>query len=190
MWPHAGSNVAVAGLVGCYGAVERYLGMLCATGGRWDEAERHFTEALRRNDAMGSPTWSAHTRHAHARMLLARREGADAEHAAILLADARRLAADHELVALAARIDEVAPSSGSAPVTTLPDGLTARELAVIRLIAQGRSNRAIGRELSISEHTAANHVRSILLKTASANRAEAASYAHVHGLVMPPPVGA
>ena len=45
-----------------------------------------------------------------------------------------------------------------AAVTTLPDGLTARELAVLRLITQGRSNRAIGRELSISEHTAANHL--------------------------------
>ena len=68
----------------------------------------------------------------------------------------------------------------------MPDGLTARELAVLRLITQGRSNRAIGRELSISEHTAANHVRSILMKTGSANRAEAASYAHHYRLVAPP----
>ena len=68
----------------------------------------------------------------------------------------------------------------------MPDGLTARELAVLQLIAQGRSNRAIGRELSISEHTAANHVRSILMKSGSPNRAEAASYAHRHRLVAPP----
>jgi DNA-binding CsgD family transcriptional regulator len=40
----------------------------------------------------------------------------------------------------------------------------------------------VGTTLSISEHTAANHVRSILRKTGCANRTEAASYAHRHGL--------
>ena len=184
MRPHAGRNVLLAGLVACYGVVDRYLGMLCATRGCWNEAERHFTEALRRNSAMGSPTWSAHTRYAHARMLLARRGRGDAERAATLLAAARRIAHDHALTALLAHIDKL--TTTPATVTTLPDGLTARELAVLQLIAQGRSNRAIGRELSISEHTAANHVRSILMKTSSANRAEAASYAHHHRLVAPP----
>ena len=184
MRPHAGRNVLLAGLVACYGVVDRYLGMLCATRGCWNEAERHFTEALRRNSAMGSPTWSAHTRYAHARMLLARRSRGDAERAATLLAAARRIAHDHALTALLAHIDKL--TTTPAAVTTLPDGLTARELAVLQLIAQGRSNRAIGRELSISEHTAANHVRSILMKTSSANRAEAASYAHHHRLVAPP----
>lgn len=184
MRPHAGRNVLLAGLVACYGVVDRYLGMLCATCGRWNEAEQHFTEALRRNSAMGSPTWSAHTRYAHARMLLARRGRGDAERAATLLAAARRIANDHALTALLAHIDKLTPTPGT--VTTLPNGLTARELAVLRLIGQGRTNRAIGRELSISEHTAANHVRSILMKTGSANRAEAASYAHHHGLAAPP----
>ena len=37
--------------------------------------------------------------------------------------------------------------------------------------------------LSISEHTAANHVRSILRKTGCANRTQATTYAHRHGLV-------
>ena len=44
------------------------------------------------------------------------------------------------------------------------------------------SNREIGAALTISEHTAANHVRSILRKSGCANRTEAASYAHRHGL--------
>jgi DNA-binding CsgD family transcriptional regulator len=117
-------------------------------------------------------------------MLLARRGRGDAERAAALLAAAGRIAHDHALTALLAHIDEL--TTTPATVTTLPDGLTTRELAVLQLIAQGRSNRAIGRELSISEHTAANHVRSILMKTTSANRAEAASYAHRHRLAAPP----
>jgi DNA-binding CsgD family transcriptional regulator len=69
------------------------------------------------------------------------------------------------------------PGGGSGP-----DGLTARELDVLRLIGRGRSNREIAKDLFISEHTAANHVRSILRKTQSANRTAAARYAMRHGL--------
>ena len=46
------------------------------------------------------------------------------------------------------------------------------------------SNREIGTALFISEHTVANHIRSILRKTRCANRTEAATYAHRHGLVV------
>jgi DNA-binding NarL/FixJ family response regulator len=64
----------------------------------------------------------------------------------------------------------------------LPDGLSARELDVLRLVARGQSNREIGATLFISEHTAANHVRGILRKTACANRTEATAYAFRRGL--------
>ncbi|MGE5765178.1 MAG: helix-turn-helix transcriptional regulator [Mycobacterium leprae] len=181
MQPYAGRNVLLAGLVACYGVVDRYLGMLCATCESWDQADRHFTEALRRNTAMSSPTWSAHTRYAHARMLLARRGRGDTERAGELLEATRQTAQQRGLTALLAHIDALTATPRA--VLTLPDGLTARELAVLQLIAQGRSNRAIGQQLFISEYTAANHVRSILMKTGSANRAEAASYAHRHRLV-------
>ena len=56
-------------------------------------------------------------------------------------------------------------------------------MQVLRLIAAGKTNRAIADELFISEHTAANHVRSILMKTQCANRTEAAHYAMRHGLL-------
>jgi DNA-binding NarL/FixJ family response regulator len=71
-----------------------------------------------------------------------------------------------------------------APVApaSLPDDLSGREAEVLRLVARGLSNREIGSALFISEHTAANHIRSILRKTGCANRTEAASYAHRHGL--------
>ncbi len=60
--------------------------------------------------------------------------------------------------------------------------LTARELALLPLLADGRTNREIGDRLHISQHTAANHIRSILLKTGCANRTEAAGWALRHGL--------
>ena len=62
------------------------------------------------------------------------------------------------------------------------DGLTAREVAVLRLIAAGKSNAQIAAELVISPHTAIRHVSKIFAKTGVSNRAEAASYAHRHGL--------
>ncbi len=70
----------------------------------------------------------------------------------------------------------------TAPDGGLPDGLSPREAQILELVARGLSNREIGTQLSISEHTAANHVRSILRKTECGNRTEAASYAHLHGL--------
>jgi DNA-binding NarL/FixJ family response regulator len=54
---------------------------------------------------------------------------------------------------------------------------------VLRLVAEGRSNREIGEQLFISQNTAANHVRSILLKTGATNRTSAAMYAAEHDLL-------
>jgi DNA-binding NarL/FixJ family response regulator len=60
--------------------------------------------------------------------------------------------------------------------------LTARETEVIRHVAAGKTNQEIARDLSISEHTVANHVRHILEKIGVNNRIEAAMYAAKHGL--------
>jgi DNA-binding CsgD family transcriptional regulator len=74
-------------------------------------------------------------------------------------------------------------AGGAGPAGTGAVGsLTARELALLPLLAEGRTNREIGERLHISQHTAANHIRSILLKTGSANRTEAAAWALRHGL--------
>jgi DNA-binding NarL/FixJ family response regulator len=93
---------------------------------------------------------------------------------------ARELAARAE--ALAAPIGQVRVLQRLAPLRPEPDGLTAREVQVIRLLAEGLSNREIGARLRISGNTAANHIRSILMKTGAANRTQAARYATEHGL--------
>ncbi len=69
-----------------------------------------------------------------------------------------------------------------AAAPTYPDGLTEREVEVLRLIAGGRSNREIGEELFIALNTVARHVSNIFSKTDSSNRAEAATYAIRHDL--------
>ena len=61
--------------------------------------------------------------------------------------------------------------------------LTPREIEVLRFVAKGMSNREIAEELSLSWHTVAKHVASILGKTGLANRTAAAGYARDRGLV-------
>ena len=77
----------------------------------------------------------------------------------------------------AARQDP-ARSARPPPAPACPTGSLRARPQILELVAEGLSNREIGARLSISEHTAANHIRSILRKTESANRTEAASYAH------------
>ena len=61
--------------------------------------------------------------------------------------------------------------------------LSARELQVLRLVAQGATNPLIADELEISRATVARHVATILGKTGLANRTEAATLASQHGLL-------
>jgi predicted ATPase/DNA-binding CsgD family transcriptional regulator len=70
-------------------------------------------------------------------------------------------------------------------VPALLAGLTPREGEVLRLIAAGRSDRAIAAELFVSPHTASAHVRNILAKLNVESRTEAAAYAFQHRLVEP-----
>jgi DNA-binding NarL/FixJ family response regulator len=54
---------------------------------------------------------------------------------------------------------------------------------VLTLVAAGKSNRAIGGELFISEKTVARHVSNIFTKLRLSSRSEATAYAYKHGLV-------
>ena len=70
-----------------------------------------------------------------------------------------------------------------------PDGLTGREIEVLRLLAQGLSNREIAGKLFISRKTAGHHVEHIYAKTGTTNRALASLYAASHGLIGEPDAG-
>jgi DNA-binding CsgD family transcriptional regulator len=64
--------------------------------------------------------------------------------------------------------------------------LTAREIEVLRLLATGRTNRALAERLGISEKTVARHVSNIFTKLGLSTRAAATAYAFQHDLVEPP----
>jgi DNA-binding CsgD family transcriptional regulator len=149
--------------------------MLAATTGDLADAERRFVAAEAQDRAMDAVTWTAHT--------LAERGLALGDDDA--LRDALAIAGEHGLVRVVERVGR-APGAPRVVPRASPDDLSPREITVLRLIAGGGSNRQIGDALVISEHTVANHVRSILRKTGCANRTEAAAYAYRRGLVESP----
>ena len=64
-------------------------------------------------------------------------------------------------------------------------GLTPRELEVLRLLATGKTNRAMATDLVISEKTVARHVANIFTKLDLTSRSAATAYAYEHDLVAP-----
>jgi tetratricopeptide (TPR) repeat protein len=93
--PYQGYNVSIDNAIVCYGALSRYLGILATTMGRWEDAERHFEDALAMNEKMGARPWVAWTQHDYAAMLQERGRAGDKERARGLreqaLATAREL---------------------------------------------------------------------------------------------------
>ncbi|QHE67332.1 helix-turn-helix transcriptional regulator [Rhodococcus sp. WAY2] len=63
--------------------------------------------------------------------------------------------------------------------------LTPRELNVLRLVAAGKTNRAVAEDLFLSEKTVARHVSNIFLKLGISSRSAATAYAYEHRLVEP-----
>ena len=121
------ANVMIGHLVACYGAADRYLGMLAATLGESERADEHFERALELNRRMGAATWLAHTAYEYGRFLLAR--GAATARGSALLGEAAALAGRIGMPTLAR-----AGSRRSAPAAAgagLPDGLSPREVQIL-----------------------------------------------------------
>ena len=116
-------------------------------------------------------------RGSRARVLVARalRELGDEDSAAAKLAVARHAFA---AVGAAPGVQQVDKLLGRAR----PGGLTEREIEVLRLVAEGRSNPDIARALVLSHKTVERHLSNIFTKLDVPSRTAAAAYAHEHGL--------
>lgn len=125
---------------------------------------------------------------ARLRVLLARACVAlgDAEGARLELECARevfeRLGAQPDLAAVEA-IDAGLDDDSKGGTPTGRHGLTERELQVLRLIASGKTNKAIARELSLSEKTVDRHVSNIFTKVDVSSRAAATAFAYERKLI-------
>ncbi len=84
-----------------------------------------------------------------------------------------------EPTAMPARLESAPPMKSP----TSPAGLTAREVEVLRLLAQGLTDAHIAEQLVISPRTVNNHLTSIYSKIQVSSRAAATRYAMEHQLV-------
>ncbi len=163
----------------CMIANDRVLGLLAQTMGNLDQAAAHFEEGLAFCRTAGYRPELGWVCCDYAETLIQRNFSGDREKARSLLDETLSISIELGMPPLKQRsrdrLDLLAASAVAAP--TYPAGLSQREVEVLRLIAAGKSNREIAKELFISPNTVANHVRNILTKTDTANRAEAAAFA-------------
>jgi len=81
-------------------------------------------------------------------------------------------------------LDQLLASATPAPAAAETSTLTARELEVLHMIAEGAANKIIAWKLNISEHTVKFHVASILAKLGASTRTEAVTIGIRKGLVL------
>jgi LuxR family maltose regulon positive regulatory protein len=142
------------------GDVRVALAALQLRAGRSDEALKTFSPVLARHERYGQPgavAWEG----APARPLL------------------RLAIANHTHAAFATRVLQLMGEESEEPAVVMPggDALTAREIEVLRLVADGASNATVAESLSISVHTVKRHVANLLQKLRVSSRAEAGAVA-------------
>ncbi|MGA8248587.1 MAG: LuxR C-terminal-related transcriptional regulator, partial [Nocardioides sp.] len=170
---YEGKNIVAGQLVAAFGSADRFLARFAEVSGDRTSADRLFASALAMDRRMGSVVHEADSLAQQA--LVVHQRGDDPARAEDLARQASALATPIGQVRVLRRVQPILSATG-------PGGLTDREVEVLRLLADGLSNREIGARLFISANTAANHVRSILMKTGAANRTQAARFASEHRL--------
>jgi DNA-binding NarL/FixJ family response regulator len=103
----------------------------------------------------------------------------DDEGAALELDAARGVFTELGALPDLARLDAFAQQAPAAR----PHGLTGREMQVLRLVATGKTNKAIAAALYVSEKTIDRHVSNIFVKLDVPSRAAATAFAYQHHLV-------
>jgi DNA-binding CsgD family transcriptional regulator len=181
--PYADRNLATGRFGGmCLGPAAYFLGLLDLTLGQPEQAVGHFQHAATLAGRLQARPIIARCREGQARALLALDRPGDRQQAQALLQEVAASAQQLGIHGLGERAAALLGDLAAPAAPAWPAGLTGREVEVLRLIAAGRSNRAIAQALFISPNTVLRHVSNIFAKTGVANRAEAAAYATRHGL--------
>ena len=163
---------------------DRLLGLLARTMGQLDRAVNHFQDALAFCKQAGYRPELAWACYDCAGALLERNGPGDPEEAASLMEKGRSIAhglgMGHLTQKLVALPQQAQSTSAHRP--EYPDGLTEREVEVLRIMAAGRRNSEIAEDLVLSIRTVERHITSIYTKANARNRAGATAYAFSHGL--------
>jgi ATP/maltotriose-dependent transcriptional regulator MalT len=166
-------------------SADRLLGLLAQTMGQIDQAEVHLGDALafcRKAGFRPELAWSCYD---NSDLLLARDHPGDHDRAMSSLEEALTLSTELGMRPLMERVHVLWEQAKVQParVPAYPNGLTHREVEVLRLVTTGKTDREIAEALSISVTTVSTHVRNILNKINAANRTEATAYSAQHGLL-------
>ncbi len=171
-------------MIWTFSSADRLLGLLSQTMGNLDQAVIHLEEALafcRKAGYRPELAWSCHD---YAEALTQRNKPGDRFRAVSLLEESLSISTELGMPPLMERVTLLKEQTALAPARApaYPDGLTNREVEVLRLIVAGKTDREIAEVLFISARTVGGHISNILNKTSTSNRAEAAVYAARRGL--------
>jgi DNA-binding CsgD family transcriptional regulator/tetratricopeptide (TPR) repeat protein len=180
---HPRRGTMLGGLLDSIISADRLLGLLTYTMGKPDIAATHFEDALafcRKAGYRPELAWSCYDYAATLVQAGLKPTSTDAHLKAISLMD-ETLAISTELgmKPLMEKTFALREGIGPQPVgaSKYPANLTQRQVQVLRLIAAGKTDREIERELSISVRTVQRHVADIYVKIGARNRSEATAFA-------------
>jgi DNA-binding CsgD family transcriptional regulator len=163
-------------------AAHRLLGELATMAGDYAVAQTHLSEALALADACAAPYERALCLLAQAELRVATD---DRDSAQAVLAEARAILEPLAAKPSLARADAIGArlaAPAAAPPTAYPAGLSAREVEVLRLVAQGLTDGQVAERLFLSPRTVGTHLRAIYNKLGVDNRTAATAFAIEHGL--------
>ena len=158
------------------------LALLVRTKGDTETAIRYFRERIedcRRLEYRWGEYWASYWL---AETLLDRGDPGDDETARKIIYE---VISDTEKVGMAFLREKAEQLSQRLPGAdmVIPDGLTRREVDVLKLVAEGLTNKSIGEELYISAKTVSTHMKHIFSKIGASNRTEASAYAAKNRIV-------
>jgi ATP/maltotriose-dependent transcriptional regulator MalT len=160
-------------------------GVIAAASGDHEEARRRFEDAVDLFDIVGAPYEAARSRLELASALAALgRIDAAAREARTALTILEKIGAAREsdrAAGLLRHLEVAAPERAGDEAAAA--GLTRRELEILRLVAQGLSDKEAAAGLGLSEHTIHRHISNVLNKLDVPTRAAAVAQAAQHGLL-------
>ena len=158
-------------------------GILATAEERWQDAEVAFQEATAINRRYHLPYYRARSLIEWGQMRLSRDDPGDRGQATALLDQALGIFQGIRASKMVEKVVALMQEAEQGPAAhEYPDGLSQREVEVVRLIAAGNSNREIAEELFLSVRTIERHITNIYTKTNARGRADAMAYALRHGL--------
>lgn len=164
-------------------AIHRLLGRLDMAEHRFADSEAHLHQSITLAEACAAPFERALGQLSLAELQAAQGQTAEAQ---ALLAEVRAVCEPLGARPALERVEALAVTL-KAPTArvTYPAGLTAREVDVLRLVAEGLTNAEVAERLYLSPRTVSSHLTSIYTKLGVSSRAAAARFAASHGLISP-----